>query len=277
MLSAGIVLLLLYLTEGPLLGWLSVETFAFLIPGLALTGYFFAFENKTTSPLIQMSLLRTRNILVANIIGLTYSIATFIITYATIYFAELPKPFGLGLNVISTGLTFVPASLGSMLLALIVGKMVPKVGPKPMILVGSFAMILSFIMLIVGRSSFAGLALVVVLAYSGVTTVAIASTNMLAMAWPKEATAVGQGVNQMLKSFGQGIGPVIATAIMASFTAPLISTIGGQAVIVSQLPASMAFNVLSIAGVAFVLVIMVTGFATKNYTFNSQDQKDAGW
>ncbi len=277
MLSAGIVLLLLWLTEGPILGWLSVETLVFLIPGLVLIGCFFVFENKTTSPLIQMSLLRTRNILVANIIGLVYCIATFTITYATIYFAELPKPFGLGLNVIFTGLTFVPASIVTLLAAPLVGRMMPKVGPKPVLFAGSFVMILSFIILIAGRSSFAGLALVVALAYSGVTTAAIASTNMLAMAWPKDSTAVGQGVNQMLKSLGQGIGPVIATAIMASFTAPLISTIGGKSVVVSQLPTSTAFNVLSIAGIAFVLVIMVTGLATKNYTFKGQDQQDAGW
>jgi len=277
MLSAGIVLLLLYLTEAPIVGWLSIEAFGFLIPGLFLICYFFFFESKTTGPLIQMSALRTRNILVANVIGSVFSVATFIMTYATIYYAELPKPFGLGLDVIFTGLTFLPASIVSMAVALVAGKTLPKMGPKPMIFAGSFVMLLSFVVLAVGRSSFAGLALVVVFGYSGVAAVAIAATNMLAMAWPKDATAVGQGVNQMLKSFGQGIGPVIATAVMASFTAPLISNVDGQAVVIGQLPASLAFGILSIVGVVLVLAIMVTGLVIKNYTFKSEDQQDAGW
>lgn len=275
--SAGIVLLLLYLTEAPTVGWLSLEAFAFLIPGVILIVYFFFFENKTSNPLIQMNLLRTRNIFIANLIGLVFSVATFILTYATIYFAELPKPFGLGLDVISTGLTFLPASIVSMAVALFAGKVLPKIGPKPVIFAGSLVMLLSFVMLFFGRSSFAGLALVVVFGYSGVAAVAIAATNMLAMAWPKDATAVGQGVNQMLKSFGQSIGPVIATAIMASFTAPLISDIIGSSVVVGNLPSAMAFSVLSVVGIASVLVILAVGLATKNYTFNSQGQQDAGW
>lgn len=277
MLSAGVVLLLLYLTEAPTVGWLSLEASAFLMPGAFLTGYFFFFEAKTTSPVIQMSLLRARNILVANLIGLVFSVATFIVMYATIYFAELPKPFGLGLDVILTGLTFVPASIVSMLVALVTGKILPRIGPKPVILVGSLVMLLGLIMLAFGRFSFAGLALVLVLAYSGVAAVALATTNMLAMSWPKDATAVGQGVNQMLKSFGQGIGPVIATAVMASFTAPIIDTAGKQAVGVGHLPSFLAFSVLSIVGIAFVLVIIAVGLATENYTFHSEDQQDMGW
>ena len=67
MLMSGIILILLYLTEAPTLGWLSLENFAFLIPGIILTVGFFAFENKQTSPLIQLSLLKIRNVLVANL------------------------------------------------------------------------------------------------------------------------------------------------------------------------------------------------------------------
>ena len=50
---AGITLVLVYLTEGPSIGWTSLENFAFLIPGLILTVFFFVFESKRTNPLIE--------------------------------------------------------------------------------------------------------------------------------------------------------------------------------------------------------------------------------
>jgi hypothetical protein len=44
-------------------------------------------------------------------------------------------------------------------------------------------------------------------------------------------------------------------------------------VFVGQLPSARAFNILSIVGIAVVLVIMAIGLATKNYTFKSQEAR----
>src|SRR5579864_8370018 len=64
-LMAGVTLILLYVTEGPTLGWLSLEELAFVIPGAFLTYFFFVFESKRANPLMNLSLLRVRNVLVA--------------------------------------------------------------------------------------------------------------------------------------------------------------------------------------------------------------------
>ncbi len=98
MLMAGIVLVLLYLTEAPNLGWLSLENIAFLIPGLILTFGFFVFENSRTSPLIHLGLLKIRNVLVANLVGILSSMGMFLLFFAVIYYAQYPKPYGLGLE-----------------------------------------------------------------------------------------------------------------------------------------------------------------------------------
>jgi len=270
-LSAGIVLALLYLTEGPSLGWFSVESLALLTSGVIFTCYFFVYENKTTNPLIQLSVLRIRNVLVPNLVGLVSSIATFIITYATIYYAELPKPFGLGIDVISTGLMLVPAALVTLVAAPIVGKIVTRSGPKSMLFAGSFVMILGFVLIIVARFSVTGLAAAMVCAYAGIIILSIPTANMLAISLPRDSSAVGQGVNQMLKSLGSGIGPILATVIMASLTAPLVSVIGGQTVVVGHLPSSMAFNVIAIVGLAVMAVVMVICLATENYIIKSPE------
>ena len=68
---AGITLILLYITEDPSLGWLSAEELAFLIPGVALTILFFVVESKIQNPLMHLPLLRIRNVLVSNLVGLS--------------------------------------------------------------------------------------------------------------------------------------------------------------------------------------------------------------
>ncbi len=140
MLMSGIVLVLLYLTEGPPLGWLSLENIALLIPGIVLTFGFFAFENKQTSHLIQLSLLKIRNVLVANLVGILSSISMFLLFFAVIYYAQYPSaigPYGLGLSVINTGLSLAPATLVMLIVGPLMGRLVTRIGPKPIITLGA--------------------------------------------------------------------------------------------------------------------------------------------
>ena len=126
MLMSGIVLVLLYLTEAPNLGWLSLENIAFLVPGLILVIAFFIFENKIASPLIQLNLLKIRNVLVANIVGIISSLAMFLLFFAVVYYARQPPPYGLGLDTISTGLTLAPATLVMLVVGPVMGRLVTK-------------------------------------------------------------------------------------------------------------------------------------------------------
>jgi MFS family permease len=110
-LMSGVTLLLVYATEGPSLGWLAAEELSFLVPGAVLTVIFFIFERTRTDPLIRLDLLRIRNVLVANLIGIVSGIVMFLLFFAIVYYAELPEPFGLGLGIVATGLTLAPATL----------------------------------------------------------------------------------------------------------------------------------------------------------------------
>ncbi len=132
MLMSGIVLVLLYLTEAPNIGWLSPENIALLVPGLILTIAFFVYENKRANPLIHLNLLRIRNVLVANLVGIISSLAMFLLFFAVVYYAQQkPSPYGLGLDIISTGLTLAPATLVMLIVGPIIGRLVTKIGPNP--------------------------------------------------------------------------------------------------------------------------------------------------
>ena len=266
-LMAGVTLSLLYLTEGPTLGWLSYENLAMLIPGLFLTAFFFYYETRRTNPLIHMNLLRIRNILVSNLVGLFSGTAMFLLFFGVIYYAELPVPFGLNLDIISAGLVLAPATLVMLVVGPLLGRMTSRFGPKPVLFFGSVVSALGMLMFISYRGNTTELPIDSAVTFIGVVAIIIPIVNMISISLPRENVAVGLGMNTMLRNVGGAIGPVVATTIMTTYTSPVTAMIAGHPVIVAQLPSSYAFNLIFSIGIALVVAVAVMSLFVRNYTF----------
>jgi MFS family permease len=269
-LMAGIALTLIYITEGPNLGWFSANSLVFLIPGLALTVFFFIYENRRTSPLIHLALLRVRNVLVANIIGIISGIAMFLLFFAVVYYAQQPPPFGLNLSIITTGLTLAPATLVMLILGPLMGRAVARIGPKPVLFAASAILIVGLFLFIFNRATTEMITLDAAVTLAGAVSLIIPIVNMVSVSVPKESVAVNLGVNTMLRNIGGAIGPVLATSIMTSYTSALIITVQGQTIVGPQLANATAFNIIFAIGIALTILVMAISLATKNYTFKKQ-------
>jgi len=272
LLMAGITLVLMYLTEGPSLGWTTLENFAFLIPGLILIIFFFVFENGRKNPLIELKLLRIRNVFLANMVGIVSGIVMFLAFFAVVYYAQLPAPYGLGLDTISTGLALAPAALVMMAVGPIVGRIMPKVGPKPVILFGSVVIMVGFCMFILNRSTSLDLTIDSAVSFIGVIALIIPIVNMITVSIPQDSTSVGLGMNSMLRNLGGAIGPVLATTIMTSFTVAVIANMGGQPMVVGTLPSSTAFDTIFEVGVVLMMAVFIMGLFINNYVFEKAEQ-----
>ena len=275
MLMSGIVLVLLYLTEAPTLGWLSLENIAFLIPGLVLTVGFFVFENHVTSPLIHLNLLKIRNVLVANLVGILSSMSMFLVFFAVIYYAQYPAPYGLGLSIINTGLTLAPATLVMLIVGPVMGRLVTRIGPKPIIALGASISIIGLLLFTFSRTTTTDLTVDVAVALVGVVSLIIPIVNMISISVPKENTAVGLGMNTMLRNLGGAIGPVLATTIMSTYTGFIVVNVSGHQAVVGTAGNSTAFNTIFAIGIGLMVVIIVLGLTAKNYTFPKHTSTNA--
>jgi MFS family permease len=266
-LMGGITLLLLYLTEGPSLGWLSYENLALFIPGLLLTVFFFVYESRRASPLIHLGLLRILNVFISNIVGIASGIAMFLLFFAIIYYTELPVPFGLGLDIVTAGLVLAPATLVMLVVGPLLGRMTTRLGPKLVLIFGALVSAFGIILFILNRGTTNDVTLDVAVSFVGVVSIIIPIVNMISVSVPRENVAVGLGMNTMLRNVGGAIGPVLATTIMATYTTPLVEQIGGYPVTVSQLPSSYAFNLVFMIGIVLMIAIAVMSLFVRNYTF----------
>jgi MFS family permease len=266
-LMGGITLMLVYLTEGPSLGWLSYEEMVPLIPGVILTVFFFVYESRRTSPLIHLGLLRILNVFISNMVGLASGIAMFLLFFALTYYAELPHPFGLGLDIITTGLIGAPATLVMLVMGPLAGRMTTRRGPKPVLIFGALVSVLGVTLFTVNRGTATGLTLDAAVSFVGMVSIIVPIVNMVSISLPRENVAIGLGMNTMLRNVGGAIGPVLATTIMTTYTTPLIEQVGGHSINVGQLPSSYAFNLIfTIAMILMVAIGLMSSFV-KNYTF----------
>lgn len=265
LLVAGIALILIYITECTNLGWLSPEAVSLLIVGAILVSAFVAYENRTKTPLIKLSLLKIRNVLVANLVGIISGIVMLSLFITVAYYLQTPKPFGLGLGVIETGLTLLPETIIGLFLGPIIGKAVTKIGPKPVIVISGIISIIGLILFMLERSSQLAVAIDVAIALSGATTMSIPIVNMISMSVPAENRATGLGLNTMLRNVGGAIGPILATAIMATYTSPYIVDMQGVTEVVGAFPNETAFNMIFAVGIVLTAVVIALSFSIKNY------------
>lgn len=265
-LMSGVSLLLLYVTEGPTLGWLSSWDLGALIAGAILTVFFFFFESKKANPLIDLGLLRIRNVLVANLVGLTSGITMFLLFFAITYYTQLPPPFGLGLSVTGSGWTLAPSTLGMLIAGPLVGKLTQKYGPKPSLLLGAALSIAGLALFIINRATSLDVSLDLVLALAGVVAIIVPIVNMIAISLPRENIAVGLGMNTMLRNLGGAIGPVVATTIMAMYTSEYFVQSHPTG---TFLPTSTAFDYIFGLGVVLSILVVLISLAAKNYTFKT--------
>ncbi|MCL4519440.1 MAG: MFS transporter [Thaumarchaeota archaeon] len=272
LIMAGVTLLLLYVTEGPTLGWFSLREMALLIPGVLATLYFFAFENGKAEPLIQLGLLKIRNVLVANLVGIVSGTMMFMLFFAAVYYMELPTGFGLNLDIIAAGLSIGPSTLGMLIGGPTIGRMILRSGPKPALLLGSAVLGIGQVLFIFNRATSTALALDMLVALFGLVSVIVPIVNMVAVSLPRESIAVGLGMNTMLRNLGGALGPVVATTIMSSFLSPYIVSVKGHEVVAGQLPSAFAFDLIFAIGIALSIGCIGLSLAIKNYTFKERPE-----
>jgi len=265
LLMAGISLLLLYLTEGPYAGWTNAYNLGALALGAVLTIAFFVAESRKQNPLIPLHLLGIRNVLVANMTGILSGMGMFMLFFAVIYYTELPSPFGLGLDVISAGLTIAPATVVMLVGGPGLGRIVERWGPKPAMVLGGCVSIVGFALFAFNRATTTDVVIDTAISLLGAVGIIIPIVNMVSVSLPSETVATGLGLNTMLRNIGGAIGPVVATTIMTTYAVTLPHSL-------ISFPTSSAYDYVFYLAIICMVAIVAFALMTKNYVFRKRAQ-----
>ncbi|MGC9071670.1 MAG: MFS transporter, partial [Acidilobus sp.] len=265
LLAGATALMLIYLTEAPYRGWLTPVQAALLAAGFALFGGFIVYGSMSSRVIIRLSLLKRRNVMVANVIGLLSGLTMFLLFMGVIYYSEEVPPYGLGLTVISAAITLLPATLAMVFIAPLVGSATSTLGPKPVLVYGSLVSALGFYLFTVDRATPTALVLDSFITGVGVVSIMIPIVNMVAVSMPQDSVSVGLGFNTMVRFLGASAGPVLAATLMTDYKAYVEYLLPGRSGLFFAEAGPTAFNLIFYIGsITSVIMAFIAAFSV-NY------------
>ncbi|MFC6155165.1 MFS transporter [Kribbella jiaozuonensis] len=232
--TAGLVALVYGFTQAAKtgVGWLSIEVIGYLVGAVILLVAFVLVELRTTSPLLPMRVVLDRNR------GGSYlaSLLVFAGLFAMFLFLSYYFQYNLGYSALKSGIAFLPFSIGIIVTSGAVSAVLPRTGPKPLMLIG-LAMVaigLGTFTFISDNSSWAPHVLPGELLMSIGLGLVIVPLSSLALTGVNNNDA---GVASAVLNSTQQIGGSLGTALLNTFYASAVTSY----VVAHHLPPS-AFN-----------------------------------
>jgi MFS family permease len=138
--TAALLLLVFTVVEAPEQGWGSARTLLSLVGVAALMALFVAIEQRSTSPLVRLGILRSGPLVRANLGAMTFSSAWISTQFiATLYMQDLR-----GWSALHTGLAFLPTGVLGGLVASRVAPLIQRFGLPQVIAFGMALMVLAY-------------------------------------------------------------------------------------------------------------------------------------
>lgn len=253
-LTAGLSALLVGISRGGDWGWAAPSTVGVIALGLGTLVAFGLFERRPCDPLINMPTFARRPVLTTNVSTILIG-STMVSTMILVpQLAQLPSggEVGFGLSTTEGGLLLVPASLISLLVAPIVGRIGERRGSKLPFLAGCVVTSSGLALLAFAHGSVVEVVLGCCLMAAGAGATLAAVPNLVIVAVDPRETGEAIGTNTVMRNIGSAIGAQLAGSVIAGH------------VLANGLPSDEGFTIAFLigavgAGVAAVAVLFIPG------------------
>jgi EmrB/QacA subfamily drug resistance transporter len=215
--TGGLVLLVLGITQGRQWEWASGRTIGVFVASAILLVAFALWENRQREPLVPLSIFRLQTLTAANVAGFIMGTALFsMFLMLTLYMQQV-----LGYSPIKTGVAYLAVAGTAVIWANVAAVAVNRVGVKPALILGMGLMtagLVYFTQVSVGGSYWADLfpgflilGLAIPFAFVPITIAALAGTK------PQEA-GLASGLINTTQQIGGAVGIAILSTIAVSTT-----------------------------------------------------------
>jgi EmrB/QacA subfamily drug resistance transporter len=212
LLSAWLVALLLAVSQAPTWGWASPGVLALLILAAAGAAAWTAVELRSTTPLIDMRMLRLPAVWPTNTVALLFGAAMF----AT--WAFLPQliqsPTGFSASATTAGLLMLPMLVAMFLAGLASGRL--PVSPRTQLAVAAALSAVANATLAVAHTERWEIAASSAILGTGIGLAFAAMTTLVVNAVPATQTGTASGTNANLRTMGGSIGAAVMSSIVTA-------------------------------------------------------------
>jgi EmrB/QacA subfamily drug resistance transporter len=243
-LSVGLVLPLIAISQAHDQGWGSARTLGLIGAGLAVLVFWVWLERRTPQPLADVALLARPPVLITNLTTLLVGFGMFgaFILIPTLAQAPTATGYGFGLDATHAGLILLPGSIAMLALGPLSGIVGSRVGNKVPLAIGAFLTAAGLALLALTHESQAEVVLFSLVMSSGIGFAFAAMPNLIIEAVPPAQTGEATGFNALVRAVGSSLGSQVSATILAASAVAGIPTDDGftQAFAISAIVAMCA-------------------------------------
>ncbi|ABW02784.1 MFS transporter [Caldivirga maquilingensis] len=275
-LGIGLGLVVYGLTEAPIWGWTNPNTIITFLAALIFIGAFIAVERRREQPLINLSLLTRRNVLIANLAAMVAGFGLFLFEQSLIILLEEPKPVGFNLSIFDTGLYAIPMAVAQLIVAPVAGILITRIGARRMLMTGaSIAALFSLITAAVAPLGLGALITSTTLAMAGVAAMNVSLINILVFSVEPQVMGVSTAMNSVFRNLGGTLGPAVAGSLESTFTSLVLMGIlpGRNVPLLVTVPSMYAFQIGAVISALTVVTIGILAyFSVEVITWRNESQ-----
>jgi predicted MFS family arabinose efflux permease len=222
-LAAGLVCLLLGVSQGGQWGWGSARVVGLFAAAVVVLALWSWQQLRTERPLVDLRLVGQPRVGLSHVAALLAGFAFYANTLVTAQLVQAPAAtgYGLGLSIVATGLCLLPSGIVMLLLSPVSARISAARGPRITLALGAAVIAAGYAVRIADSRE---LWMIV----AGATVVAIGTTlaysalpTLILRAVPPEQTASANGVNVLMRTIGQAGSSAAVAAVLVHHTSPV--------------------------------------------------------
>ncbi|HYX94778.1 MAG TPA: MFS transporter [Geodermatophilus sp.] len=221
-LAAGLVLLLLPVSQGNAWGWTSPGTLGCLAGAALVLPGWVLLQRRRAQPLVRPGLLADPRVVVPNLAGLLTGVGLFASFLVVLQYVQTPPEaagYGFGASVLEAAVVYLlPGGVAGVLLGPVAGRIVARVGALTTLRAGAVCGLAGFLLFAVLRDTPAQVVAAGLLTQVWVTVSYAALPALVVSAVRPEETGVANAVNSIARSVGQAVGSTVTVAVLAAGT-----------------------------------------------------------
>jgi MFS family permease len=222
LMSGWLVTGLLAITYAPTWGWGNVSVLALFSATVILLVIWVIAENRSTSPLVDMKMMRVPAVWSTNLAALLFGFGMFAMFIVLPQFTQTPTHvgYGFGASVTASGLYLAPFAGAMVIFAPMTGRLSALIGSKMVLVLGSLFAASSYLVLVIEHSVEGVVYLATGLLGIGIALGFASMSNLIIEAVPVEQTGIATGMNTNIRNIGAALGSGIATSLIISSLQP---------------------------------------------------------
>ncbi|MFC7488847.1 MFS transporter [Knoellia sp. CPCC 206453] len=217
--TIGAVALVYGFINAPDAGWTAPSTIGSFVLGVALLGLFVRTESRVVAPLLPLSLVRNGQRAAALVVMMLVVGAQF----STFFLVTQYLQRVLGFSPIATGAAFLPLSLAIFAVSRVAARLVARVGPGRLVMVGAAGLVVSFLWLAqISESSTYAVNLLGPLVLNGASAALVFMPVSVIVLGGVDRTLAGtvSGLLQTAQQLGGAVGLAVIVSVYASGSIP---------------------------------------------------------